>query len=149
MGLGHKIKYYLFNAFREIFMYHYSSLEFRAKLFAALISANTHAGECEFDLVKVQAMQIYNDESRSETLTLTVREIVTKVVDDNGLNNDDLIEDILIDLKDIPRYAQKIDTTLLYPFLECHHDEDTKLYQTRIIELFDRLHDHYEQNHPL
>ena len=149
MGLVQKIKYYLFNAFREVFMYHHSSLEFRAKLFASVISANPNAGDCEFEMVRQNAEQIYSDKTRSATLELTVREMVTKVVDDNGLNNDDLIEDIIRDLKDIPRYAKKIDTAMLYSLLECHHDEATAIYQTRIIELFERQHDEYSKLDPL
>ncbi len=146
MGLVQKIKYYLFNAFREVFMYHHSSLEFRAKLFASVISANPNAGDCEFILVKENAKQIYNDASRSATLELTVREMVTKVVENNGLNNDDLIEDIMRDIKDMPRYAKKIDTAMLYPYLECHHNEEISTYQTRIIELFERQRDAYDKD---
>jgi hypothetical protein len=146
MGLVQKIKYYLFNAFREVFMYHHSSLEFRAKLFASVISANPNAGDCEFTLVKENARQIYNDASRSAALELTVREIVTKVVENNGLNNDDLIEDIMRDIKDMPRYTKKIDIAMLRPYLECHHNEEISIYQMRIIELFERQHDAYDKN---
>lgn len=35
-----KIKNHFFSAFRELFVHHHGSLEFRAKIFALIISAN-------------------------------------------------------------------------------------------------------------
>ena len=144
MGFSKKIRNRFINAFREVFLYHYSSLEFRAKLFAVVISANAHAGECEFKAVRDAGMLIYNDETRTDSLEYAAREYVDKVLDKNGLDNDMLIEEIMRDLKDIPRYAKKIDTSLLHRLLECHNDEEVYIYQERIIELFRRLYDEYQ-----
>jgi len=141
MPLLQKLRNHFINAFRELFLYHYSSLEFRAKLFAAVIAANPEAGECEFEIVRNAGMLIYEDSDRSASLALAVREFVEKVIDDNGLDLDSLLEEIVRDLRDIPRYGKKIDTSMLYALLECHQDEDTKLYQQRMIELFERLRD--------
>ncbi len=143
MSFVKNLKYRFINAFREVFLYHYSSLEFRAKLFACVISANKNFGECEFEVVKNAGALIYSDEARISSLEYTTKEYVQKVVDENGLNNDMLIEDVLRDLKDIPRYAKKIDTDMLKTLIKCHHDTDTKIYQKRIIELFNSLKEEY------
>jgi electron transfer flavoprotein alpha subunit len=143
MSFSYKVKHHFINAFRELFLYHHSSLEFRAKLFAAVIAANANAGDCEFNTVRSAGMVIYNDETRTASLEFTVKEYVKKVIEENDLNNDMLIEEILRDLKNMPRYAKKIDTTLLHAIVDCHHDEDTALYQKRIIELFERLRNEY------
>jgi len=144
MGFGKRMKNHFINAFREVFLYHYSSLEFRAKLFAVIIAANPHPGECDYKAVRAAGMVIYNDETRTDSLEYAAREYVDKVLDKNGLDIDMLIEEILRDLKDIPRYAKKIDTSLLHILLECHNDEETIIYQERIIELFERLRDEYK-----
>ena len=81
MPLLQKLRNHFINAFRELFLYHYSSLEFRAKLFAAVIAANPEAGECEFEIVRNAGMLIYEDSDRSASLALAVREFVEKVID--------------------------------------------------------------------
>ena len=139
MGFGKKMKSNFINAFREVFLYHHSSLEFRAKLFAVIIAANPHPGECDYKSVRNAGMAIYNDETRTDSLEYATREYVEKVLEKNGLNIDMLIEEIVRDLKDIPRYVKKIDTSLLRVLLECNDDEETHIYQERIIELFERL----------
>jgi hypothetical protein len=118
-------------------------LEFRAKLFAALISANEQKQECEYELVQKAGMAIYNNEDRANSLKLTTIEFVKKAEADNGIALDDLIDNLIKDLKEVPRYAKKIDTSLLKPLIECHNDEETRIYQMRIIELFDRLKKEY------
>ena len=144
MAVRFRLKDFLFNAFRELFLYHHSSLEFRAKLFAAIISADDEANECEFDLVKEAGMKIYNDDDRSNTLVLTTREIVEKVLKNNGLDIDALIEDIIYDLRTVPRYALKIDLSQLEPLLACQSDPDITAYQQSILRLFGELRCEYE-----
>ena len=144
MAVRFGFKHLLFNAFRELFLYHHSSLEFRAKLFAAVISADDEANECEFDVVKAAGMKIYNDESRSNALVLTTREIVEKVLRNNGLDIDALIEDIIRNLKSVPRYASKIEIAQLEPLLQCQEDPDITAYQSNILRLFAELRSEYE-----
>ena len=144
MALGYKLKYYIFNAFREFLIYHHSSLEFRAKVFAVVIAANEHAHDCDYTLVKKAGMEIYDNEDRANSLTLTTREYVEKVQAHNGLDIDLLIQDIIDDLRLIPRYAQKIDVSQLEPLVECSTDEDTSSYQIRIIEFLHRLKKNHE-----
>lgn len=43
MRLIFPIKHHFFSAFRELFVHHHGSLEFRAKLFALVIAANEDA----------------------------------------------------------------------------------------------------------
>ncbi len=144
MAIRFSFKHFLFNAFRELFLYHHSSLEFRAKLFATVIAADDHASECEFDLVKEAGLSIYHEEDRSDTLVLTTREMVDKVLKNNGLDIDALIEDIIKDLKSVPRYALKIDLSLLEPVLACQDDPDITAYQQNILRLFSELRSEYE-----
>ncbi len=144
MGIRFNIKYFLYNAFRELFLYHHSSLEFRAKLFAAVISADDDANECEYDVVRDAGMRIYSDQSRANALVLTTREMVEKVLKNNGLDIDALIDDIIIDLKNMPRYALKIDVSQLEPLLACQDDPDITLYQKSILRLLDELRSEYE-----
>jgi hypothetical protein len=149
MAIGFRLKHYLFNAFRELFIYHHSSLEFRAKVFALIISANEHASECEYKIVKEAGIAIYHEEDRANTLTLTTQEFVQKVIDHNGLDIDMLIQDIVKELKIIPRYAKKINIEELQPLLRCHDDADTLAYQARMIEFLGQLKKEYEdKNHP-
>ncbi|RLA70342.1 MAG: hypothetical protein DRG24_07040 [Epsilonproteobacteria bacterium] len=143
MSLSFKLKHYLTSSFRELFLYHHSSLEFRAKLFATIIAANEEAKECEYDRVQEAGMKIYSDEDRAMTLRLTTEEFVNKVHYDNGIAIDELVEDIVKNLKAVPRYAQKIDLSVLEPLIQCHEDEDTQTYQTRMLEFFERLKDEY------
>jgi len=143
--MGFNLKHYLFRAFRELLLYHHSSLEFRAKLFAALIAANDQYGECELSVVQDAGMALYSDEDRANTLRLTVEEYLDKVFRDNGLAIDALIEDLMNDLKDIPRYTEKISIDDYQKIVACCEDADNRAYQERIIELYQRLKDDYEK----
>ncbi len=143
--MAFKLKHYLFRAFRELLLYHHNSLEFRAKLYAALIAANEEYGECELNIVQEAGMSIYTDKDRANALRLTVEEYLDKIVQDNGLAIDELIEDLLQDLKDYPRYADKITIEEYTKILDCCDDEENKIYQERIIALYQRLKDDYEK----
>ena len=84
-------------------------------------------------------MGIYKDKNRANLLLLTTREYVQKVHDMNGLDIDCLIEDIRQELKQIPRYVSKIDTSVLQPIIECTTDDDTSTYQLRMLEFLEQL----------
>jgi len=133
MNLAFRIKHHFFNAFREIFVHHHGSLEFRAKLFALIIAANEKPKVENFIKVKELALKIYNnDEDRANLLLLTTKELVEKVKKNNNLNLDYLIESIQKELKIVPRYANKINIEDLESFLEYAQNEDTYLYQKKI-----------------
>ena len=143
--MAFNLKHYIFRAFRELLLYHHSSLEFRAKLFAAVIAANENYSECELELVQETGMALYGEEDRANTLRLTVEEYLDKVFEDNGLAIDELIEDILNDLKNIPRYAEKISIEDYRKIIACCEDEESRIYQERIVDLYQRLKDDYEK----
>ncbi|RUM65511.1 MAG: hypothetical protein DSZ03_02650 [Sulfurimonas sp.] len=138
MGLFSTIRRHLFNAFREILIYHHNSLEFRAKLFALIIAVNGEGNDEVFKLVKSSGMAIYNDDDRAEALVLTTKEIITKVHDDNGLNEDLLIQDIVKEIKEVPRYRNKINTRQLQKIVDLTRDDDIRSYQENILEFLDK-----------
>ena len=142
MRLSFRIKHYFFSAFRELFVHHHGSLEFRAKIFALVIAANEKAKVENFIVVKDIAMNIYNgDTDRANLLMISTKELVQKVRDDNGLNIDNLINSILHELKIVPRYAKKIDIKALKPLTLLSHDEDTISYQNNILEFLQTTKD--------
>ena len=143
--MAFNLKHYLTRAFRELLLYHHNSLEFRAKLYAALIAANEEYGECELNIVQEAGMATYKDEDRANTLRLTVEEYLDKIAEDNGLAIDELIDHLIDDLKKYPRYADKIIMEDYLKICECCHDEESSVYQERIIALYQRLKDEYEK----
>lgn len=147
MKFAFKFKYRFFNAFRELFVHHHGSLEFRAKVFALLIAANEQAPDESFVIVKDLGMDIYEqDEARANLLMLTTREIVQKVQNDNGLDIDKLVYHIQKELHIVPRYAKKIDIKALKPLVILTKDEDTLSYQERILEFLSNLKQQYKED---
>jgi len=141
VAIAYKVKHYFYNAFREIFIYHHNSLEFRAKVFALMIASNEKEEilECAMEHVLAAGMIIYKDSDRANTLALTTKEYCLKVMQPNGLNIDDLIVDITKELRQIPRYVKKINISHLRPIIECTMDEDTATYQYRILEFLENI----------
>jgi hypothetical protein len=142
MTIGFKIKNFFFNAFREIFVHHHGSLEFRAKIFALLVAADEDISDEYYDCIKEIGLQIYQgDEERTNLLIMTTKELVKKITDENNLNYDTLIPHIQKELKLIPRYAKKIDTSLLKAILSITKDKDTRSYQENILAFLQELKD--------
>ena len=144
--MAFNLKQYVYRAFRELLLYHHNSLEFRAKLFASLIAANEEYGECELQIVQEAGLKIYKEEDRANTLSLTVHEYLDKIKVDNGLAIDELIDHLMIDLKKYPRYADKITLEPYLQIMRCCEDEESRLYQERIISLYQRLKDEYAKH---
>jgi len=139
MRLSFRIKHHFFSAFREFFVHHHGSLEFRAKIFALVIAANEKATVENFVLVKDIALNVYNgDTDRSNLLMISTKELVQKVRDNNNLDIDSLISTIQKELKIVPRYAKKIDIKALRPLLLLTHDQDTLSYQENILEFLEK-----------
>lgn len=129
-----ELKLDLLSIFRELFVYHHRSLEFRAKFFATMISANHEVDESVYEILKKIASEIYgHDERRVEVLVRTTKEYVKKVITDNGLSLDQLIFDLDNIIKKNGRYVNKINLNHLRR-LQNKSDEDIKLVQQRIIE---------------
>jgi len=142
MKLSFRLKHYFFGAFRELFVHHHGSLEFRAKIFALVIAPCSESMVDNYILVKKLAEIIYkNDKDRANLLMLSTKEIVQKVKDNNGLDLDTLVENIQKELKIVPRYAKKIDVESLKPFLDISYDEDIIAYQKNILEFLQTLKD--------
>ncbi|WP_455756541.1 hypothetical protein [Sulfurimonas sp.] len=142
MKFGFKLKHHFFSAFRELFVHHHGSLEFRAKVFALIIAANEDSTDDSYMIVKELGLDIYkNDEDRANLLMLTTKEKVNKVKENNGLDIDTLIANIQKDLKVVPRYAKKINLDELRKLLPLTYDNDTISYQENILEFLQNLKD--------
>ncbi len=140
MRLSFRIKQHFLNAFRELFVHHHGSLEFRSKILALIIATNDEIKDDYYDMVEKLGLEIYkNDTDRADLLVMTTKELVNKVKDDNGLDIDTLIHHIQQELRIVPRYAKKIDTDSLKPFIELTHDQDTTAYQENILEFLQAL----------
>jgi len=128
------------SSFREFFLYHYTSLEFRAKILTFAISANPTYTECSKEFLKTISLKIYAKEpNRAEALIHTTDEYLLKLYEDNHLDSDWMLKDIIIELKRHKRYANKIDIVSLKEFENCIEDEDSKIYFERVLEFLDNL----------
>ena len=137
-------KHRFFSAFREIFVHHHGSLEFRAKTFALVLAAYNNSIEHDhkaYEIIKDYALKIYKDEARADLLLITTKELVKKVYDKNGLDIDTLVAHIQKELKIVPRYAKKIDLEPLKEIISHTHDKDTLSYQENILEFLQNLKD--------
>ena len=148
MRLSFRLKHFFFSAFRELFVHHHGSLNFRAKVFALLIGANKKPKVENYILVKDIALNIYNNDSdRANLLMVSTKELVQKIKDNNDLSIDDLVQNIQKELQIVPRYAKKIDIKALTPLLRLTHDEDTLAYQKNILEFLENLKAETLQKH--
>ncbi len=139
MQLKRRVKSLLLSFFRDIMLYHRNSLEFRAELLALMIAANKEMNECELILLQDVAEEIYpEDEARVDVLVRIVKEFVQKVIDNNGLDINDLIDKVQHELKIESRFYEKIDIDMLKRFIACgQSDAQTQLIQQRIIEFLE------------
>jgi hypothetical protein len=128
--------------FREILVYHHSSLEFRAKILTLMVSANGEICECEKQKLKEIAYNIYgDDQDRAELLIDTVNEYHNKIITNNGLDFEHLIQLVQKETREVKRFCEKIDIALLLQLQECMDDAEDILFQTRILEFLQSLKD--------
>jgi len=140
MRLSFRLKHHFFSAFREFFVHHHGSLDFRAKVFALVIAANEDSTVDSYLVVKNIGLNLYQDnEERANLLMLTTKEKVNKVKENNGLDIDILVASIQKDLKVVPRYAKKIDLEELKNLLPLTFDKDVLSYQENILEFLQTL----------
>lgn len=129
-------KFHFLSVFREIFIPHHRSLEFRAKVLAAMLCAKKTPSEEDFIDIADIAEEIYKeDKKRSGVLVQTVREYVNKIKTFGLLNLDGLLLDIDHELKSIKRYVKKIDFAHLRRLM-LESDEEDALIQQRVYEYF-------------
>jgi hypothetical protein len=128
-------------------VYHSSSLEFRAKLIASIIGANKNIDACEENLLKEVAINIYPDDlARADVLINTTKEYVEKIIDNNGLDINELILSINQDLKEVKRFHQKIDIEQLKRFLVCEEEnEEVHITQVRVVEFLEKSIDNFNK----
>ena len=122
--------------FREVFVYHHKSLDFRAEVFASVIGANPNYGKCEEALLNDVVTKIYPKQpTRIKLLQETVLEYLHNISDGN-YSAEDLALNIDRSLKENPKLILKIDVNTLHKFISCNVDDDTKLEQQRLIDFF-------------
>ena len=130
--------------FREFLVYHNSSLEFRAKILTLMVSSNGEICECEKQKLKEIAYKTYDkDLERAELLIETVKEYHEKIITNNGLDFEHLIQLVAKEVREVKRFSQKIDIGLLMELHDCIEDEDESLFQMRIIEFLQNLKEEY------
>jgi hypothetical protein len=130
------IKRYIISVFREAFIWHINSLEFRAKLLAVSIASKGIYDDCDRAILDEISKSIYQDDDRANMLIQAIEEVITKLLDGaNEFNLNRAIILIDLQLKKQPRYAQKIIMSDLRRFQECHKlDEDAEIMQQRVFE---------------
>ena len=130
--------------FRELLVYHNSSLEFRAKILTLMVSSNGEICECEKQKLKEIAYKIYNeDPERAELLIETVKEYHDKIITNNGLDFEHLIQLVAKEVREVKRFHQKIDIGLLVELHDCIEDEEDRMFQMRIVEFLQNLKEEY------
>ena len=135
--------------FREFLVYHHSSLEFRAKIITLMISSNGEISDCEKQKLKEIAYNIYaDDEERAELLIGTVNEYHNKIITNNGLDFDHLIQLVAREVRQVKRFHKKIDMDMLLQlhYCICEDDEEDQLFQKRILEFLQGLKDEYGES---
>jgi len=144
--VGKSLKRTLKKFFREFLVYHNSSLEYRAKILTLIVSANGDICECEKQKLKEIAHTIYgDDQERAELLIDTINEYHNKIMTNNGLNFEHLIQLVVKETKAVKRFADKIDIELLRTLNECvdEDDEEEVLFKERLLEFLQNLKDEY------
>lgn len=135
--------------FREFLVYHHSSMEYRAKILTLMVSSDGEISECEKQKLKEIACKIYeNDLERAELLLDTIYEYHVKIITNNGLDFEHLIQLVIKETKSVKRFTDKIDIDLLKQLQECIDDEDEedRLFKSRIVEFLENLKEEYTPN---
>ncbi|MGG7048549.1 MULTISPECIES: hypothetical protein [unclassified Campylobacter] len=126
-------KFRFLSAFREFLVYHHKSLEFRAKIFAAIIGAKLSPDDDDFEILTQIATEIYeNDQNRIDFLIQLTKEYVAKIKKNDHLTLDALLNNIDKELKAHKRYVSKIDFDHLRRLMV--GSEDEIIVQQRVYE---------------
>ncbi|CZE46171.1 hypothetical protein [Campylobacter geochelonis] len=130
------LKTHLLSVFRGIFVFHHRSLEFRAKIFAAMLLAKKEIVNDDYKkLIKITKEIYKNDNARVGILINTVKEYVKMAETYKNFSLDTLLKDIDKELKVHKRYASKINFEHLRMLISTE-DEDDALVQQRVYEFF-------------
>ncbi|MCI5540288.1 hypothetical protein [Campylobacter lanienae] len=129
-------KLHFLSIFRELFVPHYRSLEFRAKIFTAMLIAKNSILDSDYQEIEEIAKDIYKDDKkRIHILVQTVKEYVEKATQGSKWNLDLLLKDIDYELKMIKRYVKKIDFEHLRRLM-INSDEMDAIFQQQVYEFF-------------
>ena len=139
------IKNYFFSTFREVFVYHHSSLEFRAKTYAVLIASSQESLQQYQETLEKIASEIYSESDRADALLLTVKEYIKSIHSKKQMGEEPLLIDVIRELRQVPRYALKIEPEHLERLQECTQDMDSKIYQKRVIDFLDHKRLEYRE----
>lgn len=139
------IRNHFFSAFREIFVYHHTSLEFRAKIYAVMIASTDEPIRHYHSALEEIASEIYSESDRAATLVMTVQEYVSAIHAKKMINHQTLLNDIIQELRLMPRYAQKIESEHLRKLQLCTQENDSKIYQDRIIDFLNQKRLDFEE----
>jgi len=138
------IKRNIMRMFREYLVYHHSSMEYRAKILTLMVSSNDEICDCEREKLQEIASKTYGDDiDRVVLLIETVLEYHNKIVTNNGLDFEHLIQIVARETKEVKRFANKIDMKLLLELHKCMIKEEDILFQRRILEFLQELKDEY------
>ena len=129
-------KLHFLSIFRELFVPHYRSLEFRAKIFTAMLIAKNSILDSDYQEVEEIAKDIYKDDKkRIHILVQTVKEYVEKATQGSKWTLDLLLKDIDYELKMIKTYVKKIDFEHLRRLM-INSDEMDAIFQQQVYEFF-------------
>lgn len=127
------LKFKFITFFRNLLVYHPHSLEFRAKIFTAMLYFKKEITQGDIHTLTDIATQIYCEKNpRIEILKNVIKEYLTKIKNDKSFVIDSLLLDIDKELKNHKRYAKKIDFSHLRMLISM--DEDEALLQQRVYE---------------
>lgn len=130
--------------FREFLVYHHSSMEFRAKLLTLMVSSNGEIDECEKQKLKEISHKIYSeDQERAELLIDMVMEYHHKIIHNNGLDFEHLIQLVNKEAREVKRFSNKIDIPLLKELHACIDNKEDALFQEHILEFLQNLKNEY------
>jgi hypothetical protein len=127
--------------FQEILVFHVSSLHFRAKVLAVVISCNPDYSDEEIKLLEKISKEIYSkDDNRANMLKEVTLYYVKKVFSKkDSLNLDRLVIDISRQTKKTPRFKYKILVDLLVQFTTCIKNSESSIIQYRVLEFLEDL----------
>ncbi|MDR2081558.1 MAG: hypothetical protein LBP54_06705 [Campylobacteraceae bacterium] len=133
------VKTWLLTVFRELFLYHYKSLEFRAEIFALIIApACKSVKECNFEILKKTASEIYkNDLHRQGVFLNIVKEYTAIILRNAPASYDEAVKDINRKVKANKSLAMKINMKHINRFLRDDISEEKQILQQRIAEFLE------------
>lgn len=139
MKLG--LKTWIISSFREIFLYHHRSLEFRAKILALMVaSPMEYEKDCDIQTLQDVIKEIYpDDKKRQDVLMHTTKEYIYTLLKNPKTSYDDFIKDIDLEVRVKRELIKKIDIEQLKRFIRSDVCEERGFLQLRVYEFLESL----------